>query len=138
MNPAFILFLLSMLGVCAFAVLRGGRDERLGAIALACAAAISPMAVAHQWGGPELGVILVDIALFIALLLLSLRSAAFWPMWAAGFQGCALEVHLVAAKSPHMLPAVYAETLALWAYPVLAALALGTLLETRITHGRSS
>ena len=32
MNPAFVFFLISMLGVCAYAVLRGGRDERLGAI----------------------------------------------------------------------------------------------------------
>jgi hypothetical protein len=57
-------------------------------------------------------------------------------MWAAGFQGCAVAVHLVAARSPTMLPAVYAETLAVWAYPVLAALAAGTWLETRVTHGR--
>jgi hypothetical protein len=137
MNPAFVFFLISMLGVCAFAVLRGGRDERLGAIALAAAAIASPLAVSHSWGGPELGVVLVDLGLLAALIMLAMRSRAFWPMWAAGFQGCAVAVHLVAARSPTMLPAVYAETLAVWAYPVLAALAAGTWLETRVTHGRS-
>lgn len=137
MNPAFVFFLISMLGVCAYAVLRGGRDERLGAIALAAAAVMSPMAVNHQWGGPELGVVFVDLALLAALIVLAMRSRAFWPMWAAGFQGCAVAVHLVAARSPTMLPAVYAETLAVWAYPVLAALAAGTWLETRVIHGRS-
>ena len=67
MNPAFVFFLISMLGVCAFAVLRGGRDERLGAIALAAAAIASPLAVSHSWGGPELGVVLVDLGLLAAL-----------------------------------------------------------------------
>lgn len=137
MNPAFIFFLISMLGVCAYAILRGGRDERMGAIALAAAAVLSPMAVSHQWGGPELGVIFVDLALLAALIMLAMRSRAFWPMWAAGFQGCAVAVHVVATRSPTMLPAVYAETLAVWAYPVLAALAAGTWLETRVIHDRS-
>lgn len=137
MNPAFIFFLISMLGVCAYAVMRGGRDERIGALALATAAVGSPLVMSHDWGGPEVGVILVDLALLSALMVLALRSRAFWPMWAAGFQGCAVAVHLVAARSPTMLPAVYAETLAVWAYPVLAALAVGTWLETRVSHGRS-
>lgn len=137
MNPAFVFFLISMLGVCAYAVLKGGRDERIGAIALAAAAIGSPLAVSHQWGGPELGVIVVDLGLLAALMVLALKSRAFWPMWAAGFQACAVAVHLVAARSPNMLPAVYAETLAVWAYPVLAALAAGTWLEARVTHGRS-
>ncbi len=137
MNPAFVFFLLSMLGVCAYAVMRGGRDERIGALVLAAAAMGSPLVVSHQWGGPELGVVLVDIMLLAALMALAMRSRAFWPMWAAGFQACAVAVHLVAARSPTMLPAVYAETLAVWAYPVLAALAAGTWLETRVTHGRS-
>lgn len=137
MNPAFVLFLVSMLGVCAFAILRGGRDERVGAIALAAAAIGSPLAMSHQWGSPELGVVFVDIMLLFALMALAMRSKAFWPMWAAGFQGCAVAVHLVAARSPNMLPMVYAETLAVWAYPVLAALAAGTLLETRVIHDRS-
>ena len=137
MNPAFVFFLVSMLGVCAFAVLRGGRDERIGAIALAAAAIGSPLAVLNEWGGPELGLVLVDILLLFALMALAMKSRAFWPMWAAGFQGCAVAVHLVAARSPNMLPAVYAETLAVWAYPVLAALAVGTWLETRVIHGRS-
>lgn len=136
MNPAFIFFLFAMLLVCSLAVMRGGRDERLGAIFLAAAAIMSAMSVTHQWGGPEIGLVLVDVGLFVALAWLAMRSAAFWPMWAAGFQLCGLAVHVVAAISPHMLPALYAESLALWAYPVLGALGLGSWFETRVTHGR--
>lgn len=137
MNPAFWVFLVCMLGVCSYAVLRGGRDERIGAIALAVAAVISPLAMSQNWGGPEVGVVIVDIALLAALVALAMKSRAFWPIWAAGFQACAVSVHFVAAKMPTMLPIVYADALALWAYPVLTALAIGTLLEARGSHERS-
>lgn len=136
MQPAFLIFVATMLGVCAYAILHGGRDERLGAILLAAAAVLSPLAIARDWAAPELGVTIVDVGLFAALLMLSLRSRAFWPMWAAGFQLCAVAVHVVAGVSPALLPAAYAETLALWAYPVLAALAVGTWAEAGGNHGR--
>jgi len=115
--------------VCTYAVLYGGKDERLGAILLAAAAVLSPLSLVRGWAAPELGITLVDVGLFAALLALAMRSRAFWPIWAAGFQLCAVAVHLVAGLSPSMLPAAYAETLALWAYPVLAALAVGTWVE---------
>ena len=136
MNPAFIFFLITMLAVCGFAILRGGNDERLGAVALGAAAILSPVALASDWSRPEAGIILVDVGLLAALLLLALRSAAFWPLWATGFQLCAVAVHIVALISPSLLPAAYAETLALWAYPVLASLALGTWFEGEVHHGR--
>ncbi len=136
MNPAFIFFLICMLAVCGFAILKGGNDERLGAVALAAAAILSPVALASDWNRPEAGIILVDVALLVALLLLALRSVAFWPLWATGFQLCAVAVHVVALVSPSLLPAAYAETLALWAYPVLASLAIGTWLEAEAHHGQ--
>lgn len=136
MNPAFIFFLIIMLAVCGFAILRGGNDERLGAVALAAGAILSPLAMVNGWSRPEAGMILVDVALFLALLLLALRSVSFWPIWAAGFQLCAVAVHIVALVSPSLLPAAYAETLALWAYPVLASLALGTWFEQGAHHER--
>lgn len=134
MNPAFIFFLISMLGVCGFAILRGGNDERLGAVALAAAAILSPLALISGWSRPETGIILIDVGLFVALLLLALRSTAFWPLWATGFQLCAVAVHLVALISPALLPAAYAETLALWAYPVLLSLGIGTWFRSEAHH----
>lgn len=134
MNPAFIFYLIIMLSVCGFAILKGGNDERMAAVALAAAAILSPVALVSDWHRPEIGIILVDVALFVALLLLALRSTAFWPLWATGFQLCAVSVHMVALISPSLLPAAYAETLALWAYPVLASLALGTWFETEAHH----
>ena len=131
-----VAFILAMLVACGVATLWGGRDERLAALALAIASLVSPLAVSRHWAGPELGVILVDGALFAALVYIAIGSKSFWPMWAAGFQLCGLAVHLAAAISPKMLPAAYAETLALWSYAVIATLFVGTLVESGVRHGR--
>lgn len=137
MPLAYVLFLSSMLAVCALAVLRGGQDERLAAVALATAALVSPLVLSHGFAGPEFGVVLVDAGLFLALGAIAMGSRSFWPIWAAGFQLCGLAVHLAAAKSPSMMPAAYADTLAIWSYAVMTALALGTIVEGRVPRGRS-
>ncbi len=135
MNLAFLLFVSAMLAVCSLAVLRGGQDERLAAIALSAAALMTPMLASHGFAGPEMGIVLVDVALFLALGMIAMRSRSFWPLWAAGFQLCGLAGHLAAAKSPQMLPAAYAETLAIWSYAVMASLAIGSVVERRTDHG---
>jgi hypothetical protein len=132
---AFI-FTLALIAVCGFAAWRGGRDERIAAGAIALAALLSPFVALHRYAGPEVGLILVDLGLFIVLAGISLQSRAFWPMWAAGFQLCGLAGHLAAAKSTLVLPAAYAETLAVWAYAVIATLLVGTLMEGQHRHGR--
>ena len=81
---AFI-FTLALIAVCGFAAWRGGRDERIAAGAIALAALLSPFVALHRYAGPEVGLILVDLGLFIVLAGISLQSRAFWPMWAAGW-----------------------------------------------------
>lgn len=135
MSILFALFLLMLVVAIVLAVRVGGTDERIAAGALVAAAVLSPIVQSHSYAAPEMGIVLVDGVLFLALLMLAMRSSAFWPMWAAGFQLCALAVHFAAAKSPHMMPATYAETLALWAFPQLGALLYGTWYEARMHHG---
>jgi hypothetical protein len=136
MSIVYAIFVAAQLAACALAAVRGGRDERLGAAAIALASILSPMVLSHGFAGPEVGVVLVDASLFAALGGIAMRSKSFWPMWAAGFQLCALAGHLAASESPTMLPAAYADTLAIWSYAVLAALALGTVVEGQERHGR--
>lgn len=113
---------------------RGSRDERLAAVALLTAAAITPLLLSRQFAGPEMGIVLIDFALFLALAAIALQSDRFWPLWASGFQLGGLLVHFAAARLPAIVPAAYAETLAIWSYPVLAALLAGTLLEGARGH----
>jgi hypothetical protein len=109
----------------------GGPDERSGGVAVLAATLLTPAAQSQGFAGPEVGIVAVDAALFACFGALSLRSSAFWPIWAAGFQLGALAVHLSAAQLPEMLPAAYAETLVIWSYPVLLTLAAGTWFEAR-------
>ncbi len=129
----FVLFLMVAGGA---AMLRGGQYERLAAVAIVVATVVSPLARSQRYAGPDLGIVLVDLALFIILTMISMRSSAFWPMWAAGFQLCGLAGHLAASKSQSTVPAAYADTLAIWAYAVVTALLAGTLLERRRDNGR--
>lgn len=128
-STLLFLALLAFTLLAAFAW--GGRDERLGALAMLAATLLTPLMQARHFAGPELGIVLVDILLFAALLAIALQSRHFWPIWAAGFHLCALAVHFAAWRWPGMLPAAYAETLVIWSYPVLAAVLLGTLIEAR-------
>jgi hypothetical protein len=131
-----ILFLATLLCVCGIAFWRGGQDERWAAIAVAVAAFLSPFAQTRAYSGLELGLVMVDAGLFVALAAIARRSRAFWPMWAAGLQLCSLAGHFAAAKSNAMVPAAYAETLIIWSYAVLATLLVGTLVEGQQRHGR--
>lgn len=136
MTLAAILFVMTLIMVCALVAWRGGFDERMAAAAITLASFLSPLVSVNGYVGIELGVVIVDAGLFFALAAISLRSRAFWPMWAAGFQLCALAGHLAAAKSHAMVPAAYAETLAIWSYAVILTLLLGTLFESGVRHGR--
>lgn len=138
MSFLFFLFITATVSSLVLAWWLGGRDERLAATILAAAAVLSPFVQSHSYSSPEFGIVAVDVVLFLALLGIAMISRAFWPIWAAGFQLCAVAVHFAAAKSPVMLPATYAEALAIWTFPVLGALIAGTWLEAKARrHGLS-
>lgn len=136
MSFASILFVCALVTVCGVAMWRGGSDERVAASAIAAAAILSPLVRVHDYSGPELGLILVDGSLFLLFAFIAMRSRAFWPMWTAGFQLCALAGHLAAAKSSAVVPAAYVETLVIWSYAVMLGLFVGTLVEGQRRHGR--
>lgn len=131
MSASQIIFIAYLFVTTAVALRFGGRDERVTAIVLIAAAFGTPLLVWHGYTGPEVGVILVDLVLFGFLLQTALRSSAFWPLWATGFQLGAVTVHMAAYYLPHLKPLAYADTLVLWSYPVLAALAIGAWSESR-------
>ncbi len=134
MSFAQIIFWSFLVAAVGVAVRFGGRDERLVAIVLLAATFFTPLVLSHGYSSPESGIIMIDILLFMALATIAMRSESFWPMWAAGFQLCALAVHVAAAELPTIRPAAYAETLAILSYPVIAALGIGTWLEARRRH----
>ncbi len=126
-----ILFTIVLFTGSGAALWKGRFDERITAAALLAAAFSSPLVEAGAFAVPEVGVLVVDSALLAFLIGLSLVSDRFWPMWAAGFQIVGTLTHLARFVDVSIWPKAYMTAEAFWAYPVLAALGIGTWLEAR-------
>lgn len=119
---------------CGYALWRGRSDERT--VALVCVAAViatkfavSPLTV--RYSGVELGLVFIDLAVLAAFVLVALRSDRFWPLWIAGLQLTSSMAHLMKAVDFRLLPQAYAAAAALWSYPILIILVVGTWRDHR-------
>jgi hypothetical protein len=114
---------------CGYALWRGRRDERIVGLicigaTLATRLAVSPISV--RYSGVELGLLAIDVAVLIGFVAVALRSDRFWPLWVAGLQLTTSTAHLMKAIDEHLLPIAYGAAIALWSYPILIILAIGT------------
>jgi hypothetical protein len=129
MIPHQYFFRALLIASCGYALWRGRSDERI--IAMVCIAAtaasrlaFSPLSV--RYTGVETGLLLIDIAVLAAFVFVALRSPRFWPLWVAGLQLTTSMAHLMRAIDEKLLPIAYGAAIALWSYPILIILAIGT------------
>jgi hypothetical protein len=119
---------------CGIAGWRGGAPERIGA-AIFCGGTILTVVVASpfvgRFNGVETGILSIDIAMFAAFFRLALRSERFWPIWICGLLVTEILSHLMRAIAPELLPPAYGEAIALWSYPMLGMLLVGTVRHRR-------
>jgi hypothetical protein len=123
----FEFFILLVAVSSLYAVIRGGAPERLTALLLLTAFILS-LLVRSRHGSythVEVGVFLVDVALFAALYLLSLLSTRFWPIWMSGMQGVGVLAHC-AILAPPVTPFAYAAMTDFWGYPMSVLLMVAT------------
>ena len=123
-----------LLAVCAYALWRGGRDERIvAATCLAGTAAtmfvISPLR--QRYAGVEEGLLLVDLAVLAGFITVALRSKRFWPLWVAGLQLTTSIGHVLKGIDQDLLPRAYGAALQFWSYPILIVLLVGTYRRHR-------
>lgn len=114
---------------CGYAWFRGGAPERAGAAIFAVAALLSTFMVSGRptrFVSVELGVFAVDVAMLLALLVVALRAERFWPLCVTALQVIGTAGHAVKLADPQVFPLAYAIILALWSYPMLIVLAVGT------------
>lgn len=121
------LFGVVTLAVVIFAFLKGEEPERIGVIAnsLAWFAAglvqqnVNPYATQYS-------LFALDIVVLLVFAGLAWKSARTWPVWAAGFQMFAVLGHIVVMIG--LKPPAYSfyTVLAMAAYGVLGAIAVGT------------
>jgi len=134
----FVLYLVFLIATLAYALRKGGSEERQGALTILLGTLLSEVASEAgpswsdpQWGGIEIDLLMIDAAAFIAFLVIAHRSKKFWPIWAAASQLVAVLTHWVVILNPSIVRTVYATAQPFWIFPVLAAVALGTRAHQR-------
>jgi hypothetical protein len=123
------LFYLVLLLSCGYAGLKGGAPERWAAAIFALAAILSSIAVATpntRYTSVEAGVLAVDVAMLAALLVLATRAERFWPLWVTALHLIGTAGHAIKLADPTVVRFGYSLALALWSYPMLLLLVLGT------------
>jgi hypothetical protein len=118
--------------VCAFAIIKGDRTERLGA-GLLLVAWIASFTAQEGAGmvNTQYAVMAIDVITLVALSVLAWNSERSWPVWAAAFQ--AVETAVLAAPVAGLRIGGWSYIAAsnLSSFGVMTALAVGTWIAWR-------
>ncbi len=130
-KPYFVFLVLCW----GYALLKGGRPERIGTTIIAVGSVFS-VAFVPRWVARaeaiESGILLVDLACLAAFILLAMRANRFWPIWVSALVGLSVLGHLARWYDGFEISMrVYAMSLAIWSYPMLALIAIGTFNHHR-------
>lgn len=123
-----------LLSSCLYALLRGGAPERIVALSLFTAYAATLRAYSappSRFDNVEIAVLMVDALLFCALTAVALRADRFWPLAVAGLHLATVGTHVVKFFDVNMIRVTYAVMIAMWSYPMLIILAVGTWRHQR-------
>lgn len=124
-----IVYLLLLSTVLPYALWKGGSPERWIASMLMCAAWGSWLVVSS--GGDsfrtiELGVAVIDAALLVGMLMVTVHADRYWTLWITAFQIIQLLAHVPEILVPELLPEIYGLIISVWSYPMLLILLAGT------------
>jgi hypothetical protein len=123
-----------LIACTAYACIAGGAPERIGAIGYALSCVATQLVISSHrgpWQHVEYGVFLIDVVMLALSCLLALRANRFWPVWASAFLGLGVLGHLGRWLLADAYWWAYAVVLAIWSYPILAIIALGTWAHRR-------
>lgn len=115
--------------VCGFALIRGGRPERIGALINLVASGgttILRLMDVGFYAPADVVVLSIDIAVTVGFFRLATTTTRFWPIWALGFAFASLLVSVAGALLPQLHLFAYHTGLGIYAYLALGALTLGT------------
>lgn len=110
------------------ALLRGGWPERSAAGAMVVAWFASALAQnTQQLWGAQVGVMIIDLLLLAMLVTIALVSDRWWPMWAAGFHGLGVLVHIAVIVDEKIWGRAYFIAGAVFSFLTLLALFMGSI-----------
>jgi hypothetical protein len=119
---------------CFYALWRGGAPERAVAAAFLVAGLATPLLDLPQvqrFYSVSVGVLAIDLVLLAVLLAIALRANRFWPMLVVSLQAIIIIAHLVKLADPELIRRAYSMMIALWTYPQLILLVIGTVRHRR-------
>lgn len=128
-SPLAVLFNTILVIVCGFALIRGGKPERIGALINLAASGLTTFLQSQHivsLAPAELGIFAIDTAVAAGFFWLAIRTIRFWPIWAFGFALADLVASLAGPLLPQVVLFIYHTVLVIYAYLALGALALGT------------
>lgn len=120
----------ALLIVCLlYAWRRGGSPEKAAASLLAIFSFLS-RAASFRWevryASVETGILIVDLVCMAAFVALALRADRYWPLWLAALQVAGTSAHVVKFLDPEITRTTYVFLLAIWAYPMIVLICVGT------------
>ncbi|MDQ8756448.1 hypothetical protein RCO27_09420 [Sphingosinicella sp. LHD-64] len=130
------LFYWTVLALCGLYVFwRGGAAERVGMGIVVVGSILTTLSASAsltvRFHSIEVGMFLVDVAVFVAFAALALFADRFWPLWVAGLQLVGTLSHTLVLASSQVVAWAYAVTQALWAYPILLIIVIGAARHHR-------
>ena len=124
--------LLALLLATGVALWRGRWPERAAAVAMIVAWLASAwLHDADQRLGPQAIIMVIDIALFLVLLVIALKSERWWPMWACAFHGLSVVLALAMLADPRIWSRAGFIASGLFSYLTMLALFLGAVGRRR-------
>lgn len=110
---------------CAFALAKGGFEERTAAAYFALGTLAAPFLLDRHWAGTQWAMFAVDLGYLALLLTFALRTARWWPIAAAGFQLLAILTHVASLLDRRLGAWAYVTAGVIWTYMGLAAIVVG-------------
>lgn len=123
------IFLIMLLGVCGYALWRGGAPERIAAAALLAAtigSAIFRSEAEARFLDVEVGIFVIDVLLLAVLFAIMLRADRGWPILVSALHLCTVGAHALRFIDPDMIRVTYVVMVTAWSWPMVIALGIGT------------
>ncbi len=128
----------ALLLACGFVFWRGGRVERLAAVATLAAWLATPLLTDRDWLSPQYGVLAVDLGWLAALSALALRGGRYWPMPAAALALLNVLIHLAFVLDPRVWPWAFFYGDFVLSWMIVAVLVVGAWVEAPRTRPLTS
>jgi hypothetical protein len=137
MIPRFIIFWAILLLSCGYALWRGRKYERLAALVFltaTIASVLGHLSFHVRYSSVDIGEVVVDSAVLVAVIAIALASDRFWPLWVAGLQLVDSMAHLMKIIDLKLPAWGYAIAERFWSYPILIILFIGAWRQHRRTQ----